>query len=175
MKVVRRLLASLTLVGLILSPAVRPAAAAEWGGIEPGVTTIEEVRARFGAPSKESRQKIEGYDTIEWVYEDARAPEGIQRMTVGYGLLTPQGYKQTVVRVLQLEPKLNIFGPNTVREAWGVPDGVSTHNDQETLYYKSGLIVTMNKEGNQAVLLSFTVPQPEQPPTSPAAPAAPKR
>ncbi len=174
MKTMRSLLVSLALVALMLVPAVRPAAAAEWGGVEPGVTTIEEVRARFGAPSKESRQKIEGYDTIEWVYEDTRAPEGIQRMTVGYGLLTPKGYKQTVVRVLQLEPKPNIFGPNTVREAWGVPDGVSTHNDQETLYYKSGLIVTMNKEGSQALLLSFTVPQPDNPPASPA-PAAPKR
>ena len=174
MKTTRRLLVSLVLVALMLSPTVRPASAAEWGGIEPGVTTIEQVRARFGAPSKEGRQKIEGYDTIEWVYEDTRAPEGMRRMTVSYGLLTPQGYKVTVVRVLRLEPKPNIFGRNTVREAWGVPDGVSTHNDQETYYYKSGLIVTMNKEGNEAVLMSFTVPQPDQPPASPA-PAAPNR
>jgi hypothetical protein len=174
MKKLRSRLASLAFVALMLSPAVGPASAEEWGGIEPGVTTIEQVRAKFGAPSKESRQKIEGYDTIEWVYEDTRAPEGIRRMTVGYGLLTPQGYKQTVVRVLQLEPKPHIFGPNTVREAWGVPDAVSSQNDQETYYYKSGLIVTMDKEGNEAVLMSFTLPQPDKPPASPA-PAAPKR
>ncbi len=81
-----------------------PASALDWGGIEPGVTTIEQVRALFGAPSKESRTKVESYGTIQWVYEDARAPGGIQRMTVDYGLLTPQGYKPTLVRVLRLEP-----------------------------------------------------------------------
>ena len=45
-------------------------------------------------------------------------------MTVDYGLLTPQGYKPTVVRVLRLEPKPKIFGRNTVIQAWGVPDGI---------------------------------------------------
>ncbi len=176
MKTLWSALVGLALVALplTLTPAIRPALAEEWGGIEPGVTTIAEVRARYGAPSKESRQKVEGYDTTEWIYEDARAPDGIRRMTVNFGILTPHGYKQSVVRVFQLEPKPNIFGRNTVREAWGVPDAVSTHNEQETYYYKSGLVVTMDKEGAEAALLSFTPPQPDKSPASPA-PAAPKR
>ncbi len=174
MRTTRSVLVGLGFVVLALAPPIRPASAEEWGGIEPAVTTIEQVRTRYGAPSKESRQKVEGYDTTEWIYEDARAPEGIRRMTVDFGILTPQGYKQSVVRVLQLEPKPHIFGRNTVREAWGVPDAISTHNEQETFYYKSGLVVTMDKDGAEAVLLNFTPPQPDKPPASPA-PAAPKR
>ena len=98
--------------------------AEEWGGIEPGITTIEQVRARYGAPSKETRAKEQGHDTIQWVFEDARAPGGIQRLTVDYGLLTPQGYKQTVVRAFRLEPKPKVFGKNTVAQAWGPPDAI---------------------------------------------------
>jgi hypothetical protein len=146
------------------------ASAEEWGGIEPGVTTIEQVRTRYGAPSKETRAKMEGYDTTEWVYEDTRAPGGIQKMTVDFGLLTPQGYKPALARVLRLQPKSKVFGRATVIEAFGVPDGMTTENDQDIFFYQSGLIVTFNKEGDEAVLLSFTPPQPARPPPSPAAP-----
>jgi hypothetical protein len=148
-----------------------PARAEEWGGIEPGVTTLDDVRSRFGAPTKESRVKVEGYDTVQWVYEGAQAPAGIQRLTIDYGLLTPQGYKPTVVRVIRLEPKSMVFGKNTVEQGFGIPDNVVTQNDQETYFYKSGLIVTFNKDGTEAVILNFMPPQPDQPP----APAAPKR
>ncbi len=174
MRTMRTTLAVGSLVALVLVSMARPVTAEEWGGIEPGVTTIEQVRARYGAPSKETRSKVEGYDTIQWVYDDVRAPGGMQRMTVEYGMLTPQGFKQTMVRVLRLEPKPWIFGRNTVVQAWGVPDGVSTQNGQESFFYKSGLVVTMDKEGNEAVLLNFTPPQPDNPPPSPA-PVAPKR
>ncbi len=154
-----------------------PASALDWGGIEPGVTTIEQVRALYGAPSRESRAKVESYDTIQWVYEGARVPGGIQRMTVDYGLLTPQGYKQTVVRVLRLEPKPKIFGKNTVVQGFGVPDGVSNQDGQDTFFYKFGLLVTFDKEGNEAVLLNFMPPQPDAPAArpAPARPGAPKR
>jgi len=164
----RALLVGLTIVGLLMAPSDAPAE--EWGGIDPGVTTIEQVRARYGAPSKETRAKVEGHDTIQWVFEDARAPGGIQRMTVDYGLLTPQGYKPTVVRTLRLEPKSKVFGKNTVAQAWGPPDAVGSQNDQETFFYKSGLIAIFNKEGTDSVLLTFTPPQPVGP-----APAAPRR
>src|SRR5882762_8958088 len=51
---VRSLLAGLAIAGLLMGPAgVR---AEEWGGIEPGLTTIDQVRARYGAPSKEARE-----------------------------------------------------------------------------------------------------------------------
>ena len=146
------------------------ASAEEWGGIEPGVTTIEQVRTRYGAPSKETRAKMEGYDTTEWVYEDTRAPGGIQKMTVGFGLLSPQGYKAALVRVLRLQPTSLVFGRATVIQGFGVPDGMTTENGHDMFFYQSGLIVTFNKEGDEAVLLSFTPPQPASPPPSPAAP-----
>jgi hypothetical protein len=167
----RALLAGLAMVGLVMRPAA--ASAEEWGGIEPGVTTIEQVRARYGAPSKETRAKVEGHDTIQWIFEDARAPGGIQRLTVDYGLLTPQGYKQTVVRTFRIEPKPKIFGRNTVAQAWGPPDAIGSENDQETFFYKSGLVVIFDKEGTDTVVLTFTPPQPDAP-VRPA-PAAPKR
>jgi len=165
----RALLAGLAVAGLLVGPA----AAEEWGGIDPGVTTIEEVRARYGAPSKETRAKVEGHDTIQWIFEGARAPGGVQRLTVDYGLLTPQGYKQTVVRAFQLEPKPKIFGKNTVAQAWGPPDAIAMQNDQETFFYKSGLVVIFTQDGTDTVVMTFTPPQPDAP--SRPAPAAPKR
>ncbi|MEX2222856.1 MAG: hypothetical protein WEG40_13750 [Candidatus Rokuibacteriota bacterium] len=167
----RALLAGLAVAGLLVGPA--GAGAEEWGGIDPGVTTIEQVRARYGAPSKETRAKVEGYDTMQWIFEDARAPGGVQRLTVDYGLLTPQGYKPTVVRAFRLEPKPKIFGKNTVAQAWGPPDATGDQNDQEVYFYKSGLIVFFTKDGSDAVLLTFTPPQPDVP--ARPAPAAPKR
>lgn len=164
----RAVLAAVALAGLLLGPEF--AAAAEWGAIEPGLTTTDQVRARYGAPSKETRAKAEGYDTVQWVYEGARAPAGISRMTVDYGLLTPQGYKPTVVRVFRLEPKPKIFGRNTVIQAFGVPDGIGKQNEQDVFFYKSGLLVNFDQQGDEAATLTFTPPQPDAPPA-----AAPKR
>jgi hypothetical protein len=167
----RALLAGLAVAGLLVGPA--GARAEEWGGIEPGVTTIEQVRARYGAPSKETRAKVEGHDTIQWIFEGARAPGGVLRLTVDYGLLTPQGYRQTVVRTFRLEPKPKIFGKNTIALAWGPPDAIGSQNDQETHFYKSGLVVIFTKDGTDTVVLTFTPPQPDAP--ARPAPAAPKR
>jgi hypothetical protein len=163
----RALLAAVAMAGLLLAG---PGTAEEWGAIEPGVTTAEQVRARYGAPSKETRGKADGYDIMQWVYEGAQAPGGIQKMTVDYGLLTPQGFKPTVVRVLRLEPKAKVFGRNTVIQAWGVPDGITQQNELDTFFYKTGLLVNFDKEGDEAALLTFTPPQPDDPP-----PTAPKR
>ncbi len=164
----RALLVALAMAGLLLGRGF--AAAEEWGAIEPGATTVDEVRARYGAPSKETRGRADNYDTLQWVYEDARAPSGIQKMTVDYGLLTPQGYKPTVVRVFRLEPKSKIFGRSTVIHAWGVPDAITEHNGMDVFFYKTGLLVNFDKEGAEATLLTFTPPQ-----TAAGGPAAPTR
>src|SRR5262245_37104735 len=148
-----------------------PVPAEEWGGIEPGVSILDDVRSRYGAPTKETHAKAECYDTVQWVYDGAQAPGGIQRMTIEYGLLTPQGYKPTVVRVIRLEPKAIALGQSRVGQGSGATDHLITQNDQETYFYKSGRIVTCNTEDTEAVILNFMPPQPDQPP----APAAPKR
>ncbi len=145
--------------------------AAEWGNIEPGVTTLEQVRGRYGEPSKETSAKVESYDTRQWIYEGSRAPEGLVRMTVDYGLLTPNGYQPSVVRLLKLEPKPFIFGRNTVIDGWGLPDNVSTRDGFDTFFYQVGLFVIFDKEGKSAETMIFSIPQPE--PSTKSAPAQP--
>ena len=158
---------------LALALIAGPAAASEWAGIEPGVATVDQVRERFGPPSVETRPKIEGYDTLHWVYEGARAPGGITRMTVDFGLVAAGGYKPNLVRLLTLEPKPTIFGKQTVIQGWGVPDGIADNKDgSSTLVWKDGLLVTFDKEGKDAVSMIFSLPQPL---SLSAPPAAPKR
>lgn len=155
------------LVWLIVALAVGPACASDWGGIEPGVTTVEQVRERYGQPSKESRPKVEGYDTMEWVYEGDRAPAGIVRMTIEFGLLAGTVYKPNIVRLLTLEPKPLIFGRNTVIQGWGVPDAIADNKDgSSTLIWRDGLLVTFDKTGDDAAKMIFSVPQPITPPSN---------
>ncbi len=153
------------------------ASAAEWGNIEPGVTTIEQVRARYGEPSKETTAKVESYDTRQWIYEASRAPEGLVRMTLDFGLLTATGYKPTVVRTLKLEPRPLIFGRHTVLEGWGLPDNVSTRDGFDTFFYRVGLFVIFDKEGKSAVTMVFSIPQEPSKGSAPASPppAAPTK
>jgi hypothetical protein len=148
-----------------------PASAGEWGNIEPGITTPEEVRARYGEPSKETSAKVEGYDTRQWIYEGSRAPEGLVRMTVDFGLLTSRGYQPALVRLLKLEPKPLIFGRHTVIDGWGLPDNVSNRDGFDTFFYRVGLFVIFDKEGTSAVTMVFSIPQPE--PAAKSAPAPP--
>ncbi|HVQ77154.1 MAG TPA: hypothetical protein VMT79_16635 [Candidatus Binatia bacterium] len=147
------------LVALLLTPG--PAAALGWGGIEPAVTTLPQVRERWGAPNRETRAREEGHDTIQWVYEGQAAPGGMFRMVVDFGLLQPDGYKPQLVRALRLEPKPLIFGRQTTAEAFGAPDRVGTLDGVEVLVYTSGLVVYFDKEGTSVAVLLFTPPLPD--------------
>ena len=169
----RRLLAVTLLlaVGVALWPPV--AGALEWGGIEPGVTTAEQVRERYGPPTKETKRKVEGYDTFEWLYESRQAPVGFIRMTVDFGLLTPAGYSSSVVRVLRLEPKPFIFGRDTIVDGWGVPDQIGVKDERELFVYRAGLVVIFDQSGGLATSLYFSVKQPDQPAAAPVPPATP--
>jgi hypothetical protein len=155
-----RHLVTLLLLALMLL-AAGPVAAADWGGIYPGTTTVEQVRARYGNPTKESRPKVDGYDTVQLIYEGDRAPAGMVRMTVDFGILTPGGYKANVVRLLTLEPKPAIFGRGTVIQGWGIPDGFADNADGgATLVWNDGLLVVFDKDRENARALMFSVPQP---------------
>jgi len=138
-----------------------PAPASEWGNIQPGVTTLQQVQDTYGKPTKETKAKVDGYDTVQWVYERSQAPQGIVRMTVDFGLLASDGYKPTVVRLLKLEPSQWIFGRKTVVEGWGPPDGIGKGQGIETFFYKEGLFVVFDSEGDQAVSMIFSIPQPD--------------
>jgi len=145
------------------------ALAAEWSTIVPGVSTMEAVKARFGAASKTSVQKQDGYDVAEWLYEGAAAPVGFIKLTVEFGLLTPLGFRADVVRDFMLSPKPGIFNRETVIGGWGVPDRVGREGESEVFLYQHGLVVYFAKDGWEAQLMVFTPPQPQG-----AEPARPK-
>jgi hypothetical protein len=166
----------LLLVALLLGVA-RPALAAEWGNITPGASTTEQVRELYGRPSREIPAKVEGYDTLQWIYERSQAPEGLVRLTVDFGLLTASGYKPSVVRLVTLDPKPLIFTRKTMIDGWGLPDREGVMDGLPTFIYTEGLFVMFQKEGESAVRLIFSIPQPgpREKSAPPAAPSAPPK
>lgn len=151
-----RALAALALAATL--PAV--AAAAEWGTIVPGQSTIESVRARYGTPTATVQEKIEGYDGQKWSYEGSQAPVGMQRLVVDFGLLTPAGYRGDLVRSFRLEPNPGIFERRAVVQGWGIPDRVGRDGEREVFFYEEGLIVYFDPGGENAQAMLFVSPQP---------------
>ncbi len=160
--------AALGALGLVLVLATA-AGAADWGQIKPGASTQAEVRARWGAPTRETPQKVESYDTLQWTYEGAQAPGGITKMIVDFGLLTPSGYKKEVVRTFRLEPKADIFNRKLVVDGWGPPTRVGKEGDAEFFLYEQGLLVYFGPDTKQVTVMIFTPPQ-KIPPASGSAP-----
>lgn len=148
------------------------ASAADWGQIKPGVTTQAEVRSRYGVPTKETPQKVENYDTLQWAYEGPQAPTGIAKMIVDFGLLTPSGYKKEVVRTFRLEPKHDIFNRKLVMDGWGPPSRAGKEGDLEFFLYEEGLLVYFDKDAKEATVMIFTPPLKLPPPVA-APPARP--
>jgi len=144
-----------------------PVRAAEWGLIRPGVSTTESVRAKYGAPTRVDRQKIEGYDTESWVYEGTQAPVGMERLTVEFGLLQAEKYRPEVVRGFRLEPKPGSFNRGVVTNGWGFPDRMGHENKQDIFLYRDGLLVYFDETGWNATLMVFTLPQPRDPTEEP--------
>ena len=142
---------------ITIAPAV--AHAAEWQTIRPGESTQEAVRAQFGQPTKVTSQKVEGYDSPQWLYEGEQAPRGTVRMTVDFGILTPQGYKPDLVRLMHLVLKPGMFNRATVLAGWGEPQAVKADAAAPSVLYESGLIVTFEKDGWTATSMTFTPPQ----------------
>ena len=145
-------------LGLVVLLAA-PTAAADWGQIKPAVTTQADVRARYGAPTRETAQKIEGYDSLQWAYEGSQAPAGIAKMIVDFGLLTPSGYKKEVVRTFRLEPKHDIFNRKLVVDGWGPPSRVGKEGDLEFFLYEEGLLVYCGPDKKDVTVMIFTRPQ----------------
>ena len=141
---------------------ISPAHAEEWGGIIPGKTVKFQVRERFGPPSREVAKQVEGYNTTEWFYEQAKAPQGIREMHVQFGLLTPQGFNANMVRALTLTPRPGVFTRAHILTGWGRPDQVGSEQEkgQRIFVYKSGLVVIFDKSDQLAETLLFTPPQP---------------
>jgi hypothetical protein len=160
---------------ILLLLLAAPAGAADWGQIIPGETTQAAVRGRYSAPTKETTQKIEGYDAEQWVYEGARAPAGIAKMTVDFGFLAPSGYRKDVVRTFRLEPKPDIFNRKLVLDGWGLPGRVGKEGNLEFFLYKEGLLVYFDAAGERVIAMIFTPPQPLPPAETSPAPPSPQR
>lgn len=152
--------AALVLASLTLLAPAAPARAADWGTIVPGKSTPESMRALYGQPTKTQAQKVEGYDTTQWVYEGAKAPAGILRLTVDFGLLTAAGYQKDVVRSFRLDPKPGVFNRTLVLDGWGTPAKVGRDGEFEIFVYEQGLLVYFDKEGRIVQTMIFTPPQP---------------
>lgn len=156
---------------MLLLPFATTVTAAEWGQIYPGETTQAAVRARYGEPAKQSTQKVEGYDSDQWVYEGARAPAGFAKMTIDFGILKPSGYQKDIVRTFRLEPKPDIFSRKLVLDGWGLPSRIGKEGALEFFLYKEGLLVYFDANGERVIAMIFTPPQPL--PADQGAPSAP--
>jgi hypothetical protein len=178
------------LVALLIPLAGGAAAAADWGGVTPGESTAEAVRAKYGQPSSETKPLVDGYETREWIYEGDRAPAGMKRMVVDFGVLTPKGFQLDVVRTFRLEPHPGVFRRGHIILSWGKPEKAGETSDHMPLMsYKSGLLVYFDKDLLNAVLMVFTRPLPATgsggapapasaapaPPAKPPEPSRPKR
>jgi hypothetical protein len=126
---------------------------------------------RYGPPSQETKQKVDTYDTTTWIYEAGKAPAGINRMVVDFGILRPDGFKANLVRVFVIEPRPSIFAVQTIVDGWGLPSAAGESGGFPTMVYEAGLVVVFDKQTLWAESMTFTVPQPL--PQSPAAGAAP--
>jgi hypothetical protein len=138
--------------------------AESWGGITPGETTQAGVEKLFGRPSRERPLVDEGRTVAEWTYAEDRAPKGLIRMVVNYGLMANGRFVPDVVRSVTLYPKPRAFPVRIVFDGWGEPDAIGTEeaSGRPSFQYRSrGLLVVFDKTGAWAELLLFG---PHQPP-----------
>jgi hypothetical protein len=125
----------------------------------PGTTTLENVRSYYGPPARATTSKLDGYDSTQWVYDGPRAPTGMKRMVVDFGLVASGQYRRELVRALTLEPKPHIFNVDVVLEGWGVPQRESPKGQPIAFFYDSGLLVNFADDGRTVTTMIFTPPQ----------------
>jgi hypothetical protein len=154
----RAALAALGLtLGAIGSPT-RPAGADSWGGITPGQSTVVDVQAHHGSPTRERSVVDEGRTASEWTYIGERAPAGLNRMVVSFGLLGPAGFAPDVVRAVAIYPKPRVFSVEVVTIGWGTPDAVGS--DEQTgqvalRYDRRGVLVLLDPTKTWAEMILF--------------------
>ena len=153
----------LLVLALVLLAGVTAADAAEWQTIRPGESVQSAVRTQFGSPTRMLSQKVEGYDSPQWVYEGEQAPRGMTRVIIDFGVLTPQGYRAEIVRLMTLEPRRGVFIRPTVISGWGEPDASDVEGEKKVIRYQSGLFVYFDKDGWVAEKMYFTPPQGPRP------------
>jgi hypothetical protein len=149
------LVVTLMLGGLTLE---RPAGAESWGGLTPGETTRAGVERLFGRPSRERTLVEEGRTVNEWTFAAERAPQGLERMVVSFGLMVQGRFAPDVVRALTLYPKPHVFSLRAITNGWGKPDAIGTEEatGRPSFQYRAlGLLIILDKTGSWAELLLF--------------------
>jgi hypothetical protein len=146
---------------LLLAAGV-PAEAANWGGITPGESLRRDVEARYGAPSRTQTVTEEGRTSVEWTYAGDRAPKGLERMVVSFGLLRGTAFVPDVVRSLTLFPKPGVFRVPSLSAGWGKPEAIGS--DERTgrsafRYDSQGLLVILDRTGQWAETMVFAPAQ----------------
>lgn len=132
--------------------------AESWGGLTPGETTRADVERLYGRPSRERSTVEESRTVAEWTYAGERAPQGLERMVISFGLEAGGRFAPDVVRSLALHPKPHVFSFRAVSNGWGPPDAVGTEEStgRPSFHYrKQGLLIIFDKTGSWAELLLF--------------------
>jgi len=144
-------------LGAVWGPAT-PAAADGWGGMTPGESTLRDVQARYGRPTRERQVVEEGRSVPEWTYVGERAPAGLERMVVSFGLLGPAGFAPDVVRAVAIYPKPRVFSLGAITSGWGTPDAVGS--DERTgqaafRYDRRGILILLDPTETWAEMILF--------------------
>lgn len=140
-----------------------------WGGIVPGQSVRRDVEARWGRPSTERPVTEGGLTGLEWTYRGDRAPAGMERVVVGFGLLRQGTFAPDLVRTVILYPRPRVFSVPAVVAGWGPPDqiGTDTGSGRPALRYRRGLVVLLNPSGEWAEVMVFAPEQPAEPSPGP--------
>jgi hypothetical protein len=134
------------------------AGAESFGGITPGETTRVEVEKLFGRPSRERTLVEEGRTVSEWTFAAERAPRGVERMVVSFGLMVGGRFVPDVVRAVTLYPNPHVFSLLAITNGWGMPDAIGTEEatGRPSFHYRTlGLLIILDKTGAWAELLLF--------------------
>jgi hypothetical protein len=158
-----RWLLGLALLAVVVLAAPGNAGAETWGGITPGETMRADVERLYGRPSRERSLVDEGRTVAEWTYAEDRAPRGLVRMVVSYGLMPGGRFAPDVVRSVTLYPKPQVFTLQSIASGWGQPDAIGTEEatGRPSFHYRTrGLLIIFDKGGSWAELLLFGPGQP---------------
>jgi len=145
-------------MALISVALAGPASAESWGGIVPGETTRRELETRYGRPTRERMVVEDGRTVPEWTYAGERAPRGLDRMVVSFGLIRPEGFTPEVVRGVTIYPKPRVFTLQAIATGWGTPDAIGTDSPTGRpafRYDARGLLIILDPSGAWAELLLF--------------------
>ena len=150
-------------LSLTLLAAGGDVGAESWGGITPGETTRAGVESLYGRPSRERTLVDEGRTVAEWTYAEERAPRGVMRMVVNYGLMSGDRFIPDVVRSVTLYAKAQVFTLPSISAGWGEPDAIGTEeaSGRPSFHYRTrGLLIVFDKTGSWAEILVFGPRQP---------------